>query len=65
MPDRRVLDIERKLAAAHRALWTAAQLAETMVDQGLTDDLYQIFTEIGRINISLAGKRPGKRLVDS
>lgn len=47
------LAVERKLAVAHRILWSAAQTAESSVDQHLADDLYQLTQEVGRLQISL------------
>lgn len=55
MPDPLKLRIESKLARAHQLLWAAAREAESMRDQGLCDDLYQIAGEVGRVNTSLIG----------
>ena len=61
MPDASVLRIEKLLAAAHMALWRAAAESEHMRDQGLTDDLYQLAAEVGRVNVSLLENRRYKR----
>lgn len=53
MPSSSLLTIEKLLAVAHQSLWRAAALAETERDQGLCDDLYQLCTEVGRINTDL------------
>lgn len=43
------------------ALWQAASQAETMRDQGLCDDLYEIAAEVGRVNVSLLENRKPAR----
>lgn len=53
MPDTTLLGVEKCLAAAHAALWRASQLAETLRDQSLADDLHQLTSEVGRINVDL------------
>lgn len=53
-----LLTIEKQLAHAHRSLWRAAQEAELMRDQGLCDDLYQLCTEVGRLNTDMLRRRP-------
>lgn len=53
MNDSLRLQIEKQLAYAHKALWTAASLSESMKDQGLADDLYALTGEVGRINVDL------------
>jgi hypothetical protein len=61
MPGYHVRQIESKLAVAHRALWTAAQFAETMKDQGLADDLFQLTAEVGKLNTAMInGDSPQK-----
>lgn len=53
MPDSLHLSIEKKLAVAHRMLWEAASEAESLRDQSLSDDLYGLTAEVGRINTDL------------
>lgn len=43
-----ILVIERKLASAHRAVWSAANQAEAFSNQALADDLHQIAMELQR-----------------
>lgn len=62
MPGYYARQVESKLATAHRALWTAAQFAETMSDQGLADDLFALTAEIGKINTALIDGQPTRKL---
>jgi hypothetical protein len=41
--------MEDRLAAAHRALHTAASAAEEMHDDGAAEDIYQILKEVSRV----------------
>lgn len=65
MPDSRILKIEKLLAIAHKCLWAAAAESESMRDTGLTDDLYGLCGEVGRVNVDLlqgtARRRPVAR----
>jgi len=45
--------LESKLAAAHRCVWSAANQAEALADQGLADDLHAIAMEIRRCTEAL------------
>jgi hypothetical protein len=56
-----LLVVERQLAVCHRALWVAASHAETLKDQGLADDLYQLAMEVGALNIALLQSRNPRR----
>jgi hypothetical protein len=53
------LELERKVANAHRYIWQAALLAESWQHQELADDLHQIGTELRRINESLVKRSTG------
>lgn len=53
MPTPAQLRCEQSLANAHRALWYAHKWAESMSDQGLADDIYQITLEVFRVQESL------------
>jgi len=52
-----VLRIEAGLARAHRQLYTAHELAESMRDQGFADDLWALMLEIERLQTSLLTAR--------
>jgi hypothetical protein len=53
------LRVEKLLAIAQRAVWTAANLAESARDQSTADDLHQIADEIRRIQESLLRRPTG------
>lgn len=51
--------LERALSSATGSLVRAASEAETLSDQGLSEDLYQLAGEVARLlNLSASGKRP-------
>lgn len=47
------LTMEANLASAHRRIWYAADVAESLRDQGLADDLHSIRLELERIQRDL------------
>jgi hypothetical protein len=55
------LRVEKALARAHLALWQAASWSESFADQGISDDLYQVAAEVGRINVDLLRVRPRRK----
>lgn len=50
--DRSLMSIEKLLASAHKALWSAAQFAEARRDQGLADDLHGLRQEVERLSVA-------------
>lgn len=63
MPDPRILKIEKLLAVAHKVLWAAATESESLRDSGLTDDLYGLCGEVGRLNVDLLQGKARRRPV--
>lgn len=59
MPSSVHLRVESLVAQAHRRVWLAARAAESLVDQGLAEDLYALAVELERLNLSLV--RESKR----
>jgi hypothetical protein len=55
------LRVEKALARAHLALWQAANWSESFADQGISDDLYMLAAEAGRINVDLLKVRPPRK----
>jgi len=53
------LDLEKRVAEAHRKVWQAALLAESWQHQELADDLHQLAQELRRINESLVKRNTG------
>lgn len=62
MPDTQVLAIEKMLAIAHQSIWRAAHLAESMRDQGLSDDLHDLANEVNRITEDLLRSGRARKL---
>jgi hypothetical protein len=54
------LEIERAIAAAHRATWRAALGAESWQDQGLADDLHAIAEELRRVQEAMLKRASGQ-----
>ena len=52
---------EKRLAAAHRALWDALMAAYRSGDEGLAHDLEQIQREVLRVHESLLKRPAGLR----
>jgi hypothetical protein len=53
MPDPKLARIEKLLGVAHRAVWTAAQVAESTGSEGLFSDLNDLAYEVTRISSEL------------
>lgn len=53
MPSPAVLAIEKQLSTVQSILWSAAQRAEALRDQGMADDLHQVREELRRIQNDL------------
>jgi hypothetical protein len=53
------LFVEKHIALAHKSLWRGAMEAENWKEQGTADDLWQLLTELQRIQEALlSGPRP-------
>lgn len=61
VPNPTVLIIEKHVGVAHQALWSAAQRAELLRDQGLSDDLRALCIELERLQTALLKRGPAAR----
>jgi len=57
MPDLHVLMIEKHIDNAFNSLTRAALFGESLRDQSLTNDLYQIRDELSRLQLDLLNDR--------
>lgn len=62
MPTAAHLNIESKIAAAHRALTFAAEVSKELTDLGLHDDLRMITLELERLQVDLLKSARPRRL---
>lgn len=62
MPTAVHLNIESKIAAAHRALTFAAEAASALPDLGLHDDLQLITLELERLQVDLLKSARPRRI---
>lgn len=51
------IHLERCVSTAYRALWRAQHLAADMNDEGLEEDLWQLWTEVARVSDALSNPR--------